>query len=115
MVSNRKRVRYTIDMHFSSLEAFIHRLKTVRKHLTQDGSVSLDNHGLMLALFNAAEREVVEITPDQVPDIGGDTSTTAVDGGDIMSTCIPLKKTFLQNGGKVYFIYIHTYIHVHNI
>lgn len=56
--ASRKRVRYTLDVHFSSQEekeAFVRRLKSVRELLTPAGCPPMDNHGLMSALFDAVE------------------------------------------------------------
>ena len=55
---SRKRVRYTLDVHFSSQEekeTFVRRLKSVRDLLTPAGCSPMDNHGLMSAMFDAVE------------------------------------------------------------
>ena len=55
---SRKRVRYTLDVHFRSQEekeTFVCRLKSVRDLLTPAGCSPVDNHGLMSAMFDAVE------------------------------------------------------------
>lgn len=58
-MSGRKRVRYTLDIHFSGnaeKEAFVRRLKSVRALLSGSESVgSIDNFGLMSAMFDIVE------------------------------------------------------------
>ena len=53
----RKRVRHTLDISFDSeaaKEAFTTRLSAVRVILTPRGRSRLDNHELLLALFDCA-------------------------------------------------------------
>ena len=55
---SRKRVRYTLDVHFSTQEekeTFVRRLKSVRELLTPAGCAPMDNHSLMSAMFDAVE------------------------------------------------------------
>ena len=59
MASSRKRVRYTLDVHFSNLEekeAFQTRLKNARELLTPSGCLPIDNISLMNALLEAVEK-----------------------------------------------------------
>ena len=56
-------MRYMLDISFSTVEekdVFTQYLKNVRKHLTPEGSSSLDNCNLMLAMFDAVEREAAQ-------------------------------------------------------
>ena len=78
----RKRVRYTLDVHFSSQEekeTFVRRVKSVRDLLTPAGHPHVDNHGLMSALFDAVE---------------GISSRSIQNTGRTDTTC------FLSNSGK---------------
>ena len=66
MASNpRKLVRYTFDVHFSSLEekeTFQHCLKGIRELLTSSGCPSIDNHALMNAFIDAIEAKTPIVT-----------------------------------------------------
>lgn len=56
--SKRVRVRYSIDVNFDSEErkqTFKLRMESIRKRLTPSGSPSLDNFGLMYAMFDIVE------------------------------------------------------------
>jgi len=58
MAGNRKRVRYTLELHFSGeeeREAFSRRLSAVRQLLSPPGVARVDNTALMSALFDAVE------------------------------------------------------------
>ena len=58
---SRKRPRFTLQVPFKSSdekEAFVRRFEAVSKLLTPAGAPSLDNHGLMCAMFDAVERSV---------------------------------------------------------
>ena len=79
----RKRMRYTLDVHFTAAEekeAFIHRLRHVRELYSPEGGPTVDNCTLMTTLFDAASKE------DDVPvlEIGTE----------------PTVRSFLQNSGK---------------
>ena len=53
--SSRKRIRYSFDIHFCSLEekdSFLLKLKVARQKLTQEGSPLLDNYSLFSALLD---------------------------------------------------------------
>ena len=59
MASYRKRVRYTLEFHFSGEEerdAFSKRLSAVRQLLSPTGAARVDNTALMSALFDAVEK-----------------------------------------------------------
>ena len=60
MASYRKRVRYTLELHFSGEEerdAFSKRLMSaVRQLLSPTGAARVDNTALMSALFDAVEK-----------------------------------------------------------
>lgn len=59
MASYRKRVRYTLELHFSGEEerdAFSKRLSAVRQLLSPTGAARVDNTALMSALFDAVEK-----------------------------------------------------------
>ena len=56
--TSRKRSRYTMEVNFGSQEekeAFLRRLQSVRELYTPDGCPSLDNHGLLNAMFETVE------------------------------------------------------------
>ena len=56
-ISRRKRVRFTLDVNFTSeaeKEAFCGRLSVVRDQLTPSGSQTFNNYELLLALFDLA-------------------------------------------------------------
>ena len=59
MSSRRKRVRYTLDVHFdveAEKDAFLRRLSGVKAQLSGDGSQgSIDNHGLLSAMMDIVE------------------------------------------------------------
>ena len=58
MASRRKRVRYTLDIHFGDVaekDAFVKRLGTVRSLLSSGNVSSVDNFGLMTAMFEIVE------------------------------------------------------------
>ena len=58
MASGRKRVRYTLDIHFrdgAEKDAFVKRLGTVRSLLSSGNASSVDNFGLMSAMFDIVE------------------------------------------------------------
>ena len=60
--SSRKRIRYSFDIHFCSLEekdSFLLKLKVARKKLTQEGSPLLDNYSLFSTLL---DKEVADPT-----------------------------------------------------
>ena len=84
--TSRKRIRYTFDIHFTSVEekeAFQHRLSSVRKLLTPSGCPSLDNCSLMNAMFDSVE--------------GGGPMT------DVPSRdSHPTVRSFMRNSGKIY-------------
>ena len=66
MASNRKRVRYTLELHFSGEEerdAFSTRLRAVRQLLSPTGAARVDNTALMSALFDAVERTSASSQP----------------------------------------------------
>ncbi len=61
--SSRKRIRYSFDIHFCSLEEkdrFLLKLKVARKKLTQEGSPLLDNYILFSTLL---DKEVADLMP----------------------------------------------------
>ena len=52
-----------MDVHFvndEEKEAFKHRLKRIRQHLTPRGMADIDNLGLMSAMFEMVEREITQ-------------------------------------------------------
>ena len=56
--SSRKRVRYNLDVTFSSYEekeAFLVKLKNTRQHLTPSGSHPMDNYSLKASSQYAAQ------------------------------------------------------------
>ncbi len=59
MSARRKRVRYTLDIHFSveaEKDAFVKRLNSVREILSEgEGLASIDNLGLMSSMFDLVE------------------------------------------------------------
>ena len=80
---SRKRVRFTFDMNFVSLEekeAFQQRLKNVRQLLTPAGAPSLDNTSLFNALCDAVEA-------------GSCPTPNSGNAG-------PVTKSFMSNSGK---------------
>ena len=85
MASNpRKRVRYTFDVHFTSLEEkeiFQRRLKGIRELLTPSGCPSIDNNALMNAFMGAIEAETSIVT---------ERNSSSV------------TKSFMRNGGRLY-------------
>ena len=97
MVTSRKRVRYMLDINFSTVEekdAFTQRLKDVRKRLTPEGSSSLDNCTLMLAMFDAVEREAAQA--QDLPSI----EMEPMDEQEASTDYVPLTKSFQRNSGK---------------
>ena len=54
--SRRKRVRFTMDVNFTSEAAFCGILSAVRDQLTPSGSQTLNNYELLLALFDLADK-----------------------------------------------------------
>lgn len=84
MSARKKRVRYTLDVHFSveaEKDAFVRRLGAVRKLLSGDESMlSIDNYGLMSAMFDIVEGIV---SPD--PSAGNERQNT---------------QSFMRNCGK---------------
>ena len=84
MVTSRKRVRYTFDVHFLTTEekdVFVQRLNNVRRLLTSAGSPLLDNFSLMSAFCDAVE---------------GDSSSSQTS----TSSVCPAVKSFMSNSGK---------------
>ena len=82
--STRKRVRYTLDVHFVTTEekdVFVQRLNNVRRLLTPAGSPLLDNFSLMSAFCDAVE---------------GDSSSSQTSA----SSVCPTVKSFMSNSGK---------------
>ena len=59
MATRKKRVRYTLDVHFScevEKDAFVRRLKSVRVLLSgEENLAAIDNFGLMSAMFDIVE------------------------------------------------------------
>ena len=84
MATSRKRVRYTLDVHFLTTEekdVFVQRLNNVRRLLTPAGSPLLDNFSLMSAFCDAVE---------------GDSSSSQTSA----SSVCPTVKSFMSNSGK---------------
>ena len=82
--SSRKRVRYTLDVHFLTPEekdVFVQRLKNIRQKLTPAGSPLLDNFSLMNAFCDAVDSD-------------SSSSHTSV------SSVGPTVKSFMTNNGK---------------
>ena len=66
--SRRKRVRFIMDVNFTSeaeKEAFCGRLSVVRDQLTPSGSQTLNNYELLLALFDLAGKHSSTALPSQ--------------------------------------------------
>ena len=94
--STRKRVRYMLDVTFSTVEekdAFTQRLNNIRKRLTPGGSSSLDNCSLMLAMFDAVEREATQ--SQELPSF----EMEPMDEQEANTTYTPLIKSFQRNSG----------------
>ena len=56
--ASRRRIRYTLDVHFNTQEekeAFLLRLKGVRERLSPVGCPPMDKHGLLSAMCDAVE------------------------------------------------------------
>ena len=88
-----------LDINFSTVEekdAFTQRLNNVRKRLTPKGSSSLDNCSLMLAMFDAVEREAV-----QTQDLPSIEMPEPMDEQEANTDYVPLIKTFQRNSGKL--------------
>lgn len=57
-MSRRKRVRYTMDIHFdceAEKDAFMKRLSDARAMLSGSSQGFIDNHGLMSAMLDLVE------------------------------------------------------------
>lgn len=84
MASKRKRVRYTLDIHFSveaEKDAFIRRLSSVRTLLSSvESQASIDNFGLLSAMF-----DIVEGAIPPAPSAGNERQTT---------------QSFMRNSGR---------------
>lgn len=84
MSSRRKRIRYTLDVHFGTdaeKDAFVRRLSSVRALLSGEESMAaIDNFGLMSAMF-----DIVEGTVPPTPSAGISRQTT---------------QSFLRSSGK---------------
>ena len=96
--SSRKRVQYTIDVCFSTEEekgVFTQRLKDIHQRLSHSKKATIDNHSLVLALFDAI---------DHLPDLFNETMDTS------MSTDGVLRQSFLQNSGK-FLLYLYSSNH----
>ena len=62
----KKRVRFTVDVHFTSeveKSSFCERLSSVRDQLTSRGSQSLSNHELLMSLVSLVDRVTSEPSP----------------------------------------------------
>lgn len=84
----RKRVRYTLDVHFvnqEEKEVFLQRLKNVRQLLTPAGSPPLDNFSLLNRLCDSVEINSGSQSYHQT----SDTTSTG-----------PTVKSFMSNSGK---------------
>ena len=84
--SSRKRVRYTLDVHFGTpeeKEAFVHRMKHVRQLLSHAGNPCADNYSFMNSLFEAVEDTFSQPTFDP--------------------SVVPRTRSFLRNSGTDYF------------
>ena len=71
--SKRKRVRFTLDVNFTTeaeKDAFGAQLSAVRDRLTPRGSPMLNNHDLLLALFDLASNKPSSSESQQYPSSG---------------------------------------------
>ena len=89
-MASRKRVCYSLDLSFSSVEEktmFLERIKSVREHFTPRGQLPIDNYGLVSAML-----DVVESTSTPRPQ---------------SSRCTSVSKSFHRDGGELYIVHVY--------
>ena len=70
MASGRKRVRFALDINFTSAEAretFKARFNKVKDVLTPNSGPKLDNLSLMMALFNLVDMNDIAVSSSSSP------------------------------------------------